>query len=99
MAKRNPIRRVCPWCKEPFWLRRPGEVDTRKYCSRSCAGAGSGNWRKAIAVGVPASVKARQRRVLERVKHMTPLEAFRAGYLRGIESKYRQLNRHFKVRT
>lgn len=67
---------------------------TRRYCSKRCATiALEPIMRLVRQKGGYASGKLRQRALLARVQGMTPVEAFRVGYLRGLQSKHRQLRR------
>ena len=67
----------------PRLLARPG------YCSHRCAALGSG-------LGV-ARARALRRQVLARLQALTPLEAFRLGYVRGLQSKCRQIRKRYHL--
>src|SRR4051812_18507547 len=69
---------------------------TQRFCSRRCATlACNGNQFHREAQSRGGKMRAHRARValLERVKSLTPVEAFRIGYVRGLESKWRQTKR------
>ncbi len=92
MSRRIPRFVVCVRCGTRKELRRPS--DQRTYCSHRCAGLVLQNIRQAQAAGVAISARNRKRRLLERVEGLTPLAAFRLGYLTGLQSKHRQIRKH-----
>lgn len=64
-------------------LARPG------YCSHRCAAL-----QQRLGVDRAAAAK---RRMLARVAHLSPLEAFRLGYVRGLQSKLRQIRTRYAL--
>lgn len=73
-------------------VRRPGEQRKGGYCSQRCNALDHNNILHANhhESGV-SSGRARQRRLLARLDGLTPRQIFRLGYVRGLQSKYRQL--------
>lgn len=64
----------------------------RRYCSKRCATlANEPIMRLVRQKGGFAAGKVRRQAVIARVQGLTPLEAFRLGYMRGLHSKHRQL--------
>jgi hypothetical protein len=92
-----PLRILCQrqGCENVLDVRCPAEQRRRKYCSRRCANLVNRNILRAWRKGVDGSVRKRQRQVLARVAGLTPLEAFRLGYKRGLYSKLRQVKRQY----
>lgn len=66
------------------------EQQRRKYCSRECAEACWSLSREAMSRGGKVSARRRRAWMLDAVKDLTPLAAFKAGYVRGLASKTRQ---------
>lgn len=66
----------------------------QRFCGLTCA-AIARNSRPHTFLASQKGGKERGRRarlkIMERVKGMTPVEAFRLGYVRGLQSKHRQL--------
>lgn len=75
-------------------VRRPWQQRVGGYCSRRCATLDHQPWLKSdrSAAGT-RSGQIRQAHVLTTVQHLTPLDAFRLGYQRGLQSKHRQIRR------
>ena len=99
-GRRRPIRYITcqrPGCGQIREVNRPCEQRTRKFCSKRCANlvvcnvTRNGNHR----LGVEKSVATRKRKVLARVEGLSPLQAFKLGYKCGIESKCRQIRKHY----
>ncbi len=65
----------------PKPLERPG------YCSHRCAALDQ-------RLGVNRA-SAMRRQLMARLDGLTPLQAFRLGYVRGLESKCRQIRKKF----
>jgi hypothetical protein len=95
----DPLLVVCqhPECGCSFpvksrWLQR-----IRKYCSLSC-GAIMRNRApgafEASSRGAKLRTAQERARLMAEVKDMEPIEAFRLGYLRGLYSKHRQVQRY-----
>lgn len=82
-------------CGRVFGVRRPVEQRRRKYCSRRCAALVNQNITGAGSKGGLQAARVRRRRVLDRLDGLTVLQAFRLGYVRGLESKTRQIRKRF----
>lgn len=81
-------------CENIREVRCPRYQREQKYCSRRCAALVSKNILHAEpGKGGREAGRRRQRALLERVKNLTPVEAFRVGYVRGLQSKRRQMQR------
>lgn len=64
----------------------------RKYCSKRCSTvAHEPIMRLVRRKGGLARAAMMRKAVIARVANLTPLEAFRLGYLKGLQSKHRQL--------
>lgn len=68
----------------------------QRFCSRQCATSsrvGTVFCREAQSRGGKMRAHRARLALIARVAHLTPVEAFRLGYVRGLESKHRQLRR------
>lgn len=68
----------------------------RKYCSLRCSAIQRNRNPEALAAsisGVQKRIRMERERLMEGVKEMDPVAAFRAGYLRGLYSKHRQMRK------
>lgn len=99
--KRVPLFIVCgnPACAKVKAVRKPCEHRKQKYCSRSCASTMTAPARREASreacrrVGLARASQLR-RALLARLTGLSPLEAFRMGYDRGLQSKWRQMRKH-----
>lgn len=69
----------------------------RKYCSLSCSAIQRNRNPAAFLAssrGAKERVKRERARLMEEVRTMSPIEAFRIGYTRGLYSKRRQQRAH-----
>lgn len=90
---------VCQTCRRTVY-HVPSIAKKRKYCSPSCASAGTKNCsRESCRIGGLEAAKARfaawWESMMRRVSTsaLTPAEAFRAGYLVGHRRGYRRAKR------
>jgi hypothetical protein len=87
----------CQRCGAIRTARSRAEQKHGKYCSRKCSNLVNQNIRFGMPRGVANSARARRLRVVARVQHLTPVEAFRLGYVRGLYSKLRQVKRRYRL--
>lgn len=89
-----PLFIVCRHCGIVKTVRKPCEQRQQRFCSRKCANTVHCNISHASR-GLGGRVRAHRARlrVLERIKGLSPLDAFRQGYTLGLNSKTRQLKR------
>lgn len=92
-----PLFIVCQRCGAIKPVPLPSVQRTQRYCSRRCAASVTQNIRKAGRIGIERSVAKRRRHVLTRVAGLTPVQAFRLGYVRGLQSKLRQIRQRFTL--
>lgn len=95
-----PLYAVCTRrvCGKVFEVRRPFLQKKRKYCSRRCAAFMSKNLNpEAAQRALDASRRARRLAMIVRLHGMTPLEAFRLGYVRGLQAKLRKVRQRFRL--
>lgn len=97
VKSRVPLFIQCkrPGCEGVKQVRRVCDQRKVKYCSQRCIAIVTQNIRRAGRKGIEASVRQRQRKVLLRVKGLSPIAAFRLGYVRGLQSKLRQIRRRY----
>lgn len=97
MKRTTPLFIQCqrPGCEGIKQVRCPSDQRKYRYCSQRCIALMTQNIKRAGRKGVERSASARRRRVLERVKGLSPLEAFRLGYDRGLQSKLTQIRRRY----
>lgn len=83
-------------CENVKQVRTRYEQRTFRYCSKACAASATADSRREACraacrrVGLARGHQMKQQ-LLARVAHLTPLEAFRIGYLRGLGAKRRQV--------
>ena len=96
MSQTIPRFIVCqnPRCGQVKQVCRPYEQKIRKYCTRRCSNVVHGNITRAAASrgGLERARRARLA-LVARIAGLTPLEAFRLGYTKGLMSKTRQLHK------
>jgi hypothetical protein len=89
-----PLYLVCkrPGCGQLRHVARPWQQRKGGYCSHRCASIGTGNV-KHMNPSAGGRMTAHRKRLalVARVKDLSPLDAFRLGYQRGLSSKTRQL--------
>lgn len=93
-----PLLKVCAReaCGKVFEVSCPYWQARRKYCSKRCNGyAQVPHLMRGAAKGIAKMVATRRRMCLERVAGLTPLEAYRRGYLNGLYSKSVQLRKKY----
>jgi hypothetical protein len=91
---------VCqrPGCEAVKEVSRPCEQRTQKYCSQRCNALVNRNILKADRrVGLVKSIRTRKRRVLERVKGLDAVSAFKLGYKHGLYSKNYQIRQRYQL--
>lgn len=98
-----PLFIVCQraGCGKLREVRRPCEQQHEKYCSRRCAAFVTKNCARpgvGRLGGLECARRAR-RALVKRLDGLTPLEAFRLGYDRGLQSKHRQIRRRRQERS
>lgn len=84
--------RACAWCGQFFTPRTPEQ----KYCPRKvsdCAAKAIGARYKGRRDIVAAACSVRRRMHLEKVKGMTPAQAYRAGYTAAYNKLYAYIHR------
>lgn len=95
-----PLFIVCAYapCGKVHPVRNRHDQQRIKHCSHACASAATAHTRRDACrdacrqVGL-AWARTRRQRLLVRVQGLSPLAAFRLGYLRGLASKHRQIRR------
>jgi hypothetical protein len=70
----------------------------QKHCSRSCAQHFAGASREDRARGGRTRGARARLAIMQTIGEMTPLQAFRCGYDRGLHSKWRQTNKRLRER-
>lgn len=93
-----PLHILCarPGCEGALRVRTPSEQRRHRFCSRRCAALVTQNIRRAQpGKGGRTSGRRRQQASLARVAGLTPLQAFRLGYVRGLQSKLRQIRTRY----
>jgi hypothetical protein len=87
-----------PGCEVVKAVARPCEQREQRYCSRRCANLVNRNILKADRrVGLAKSIRTRKRRVLERVRGLDAVAAFRLGYKYGLYSKNYQIRQRYQL--
>lgn len=95
-----PLYVTCqrPGCEGIRQVSRPHLQRSGKYCSRRCAAIVAKNIAKTDKVAAARkSAQSRRAKILQRLTGMTPYEAFKLGYTRGLQSKWRSLRRDYEV--
>ncbi len=97
VRRTTPLFITCqrPGCGQIREVQRPSAQRKQKYCTKRCANLVNVNIMVNHRVGVERSVIMRKRRLLARVAGLDPLAAFNVGYRCGLESKCRQLRKHY----
>lgn len=99
-----PLYIVCAYgpCGNVVPVAKPSLQKRRKYCSQRCNGLANANCTKnraACARGGTETAHRKRLAVLQRVKGLSALEAFRQGYRLGLQRGYRtKLERHVQAR-
>jgi hypothetical protein len=89
VCKRTECRQLRE-VNRPYLQRRGG------YCSRRCAAIVNQNISNAeCGKGGLESGRRRQAAVVARVAGLSPIDAFRLGYVRGLQSKLRQIGKRY----
>lgn len=92
------IRCQNPKCQRLKQVRTPYHQRRRKFCSHSCAMTVIRNiTREASRRGGLTRARRIRERLVHNVGMLTPLEAFRLGYVRGLQSKLRQIRRKYRL--
>jgi hypothetical protein len=97
---RGPLYIVCkrPGCEVVKEVKRPCEQREQKYCSQRCNALANQNIRRADRrAGLANSIRVRKQRVLDRVKGLDAVAAFRLGYKYGLYSKSYQLRQRYQL--
>jgi hypothetical protein len=88
-------RRACGCVKQvksAYYQRRS------RYCSRRCAALDGATLKPAaVREGIERSAVNRKRRYVAQAAGLTPIEAFRKGYMAGLRSKLKQIRRRFQL--
>ncbi len=86
-----------PGCEKVHQVNSRWRQQKQKYCSLKCAAIvkqQSPEGRAASGRGARTRTAQERARLIASVQHLTPIEAFRLGYLRGLHSKHRQIRNY-----
>lgn len=87
-----------PGCDGIRQVLRPNQQRRGGYCSKRCASIDHANWKHCnhSAAG-KKSAQVRRRHTLELVANLTPLDAFKVGYARGLYAKWKALRKKYEL--
>lgn len=96
VKRTSPIYMTCtrPGCGVKREVRRPVDQQKRRFCSRRCAALVTRNIAKSH-LGFLVAAARRRERVIAQIVGMTPLESFRFGYHKGLNSKLTTIRRNY----
>jgi len=91
----TPLYVFCqrPGCEGYARVTNRSKQRTRKFCSRRCAALAqpqSTLSTEARSRGGKTRAQRARRRLMQRIAGMSAIEAFRVGYVRGLQSKWRK---------